>query len=77
EVFRAPPGQYVAEPAAAVSPERTAALRAHGWTDTVHHLDDDAQQRAVAPPAGINGSRRPAGGVNGSARSVSSPGGIW
>lgn len=40
EVFHAPPGHRLAVPAAAVSPERTAALRACGWQDTVHHLDD-------------------------------------
>lgn len=40
EVFAAPAGHRLAVPAAAISPERTAALRACGWDETVHHLDD-------------------------------------
>lgn len=40
EIFRPLPGSRRAVPAAAVSPERTAALRACGWEDTVDHLDD-------------------------------------
>ena len=49
EVFRAAPGHRVAEPAAAVSPERTAALRAHGWHDTVDHLDLTPPPPSSAP----------------------------
>lgn len=40
EVFRVEPGQSIAAPAADVSPERGAVLRAHGWNPTVDHLDD-------------------------------------
>ncbi|MFC3689249.1 CpaF family protein [Aquipuribacter hungaricus] len=47
EIFRAPPGSRRAVPAAAVSPERTAALRACGWEDTVDHLDDYREDESL------------------------------
>ncbi len=72
EVFAAAAGQHLAEPAAAVSPERTAALRAHGWQDTVHHLDLDAEQTHTRTPAPR------ASGVPQLARAAATPnGGIW
>lgn len=63
EVFAAAPGQHVAEPAAAVSPERTAALRAHGWLDTVDHLDDGATATGAGRNTHTGASASPVGSV--------------